>query len=1269
MRASRKSIVVLAVWLVFVIFGGQFLAHGQTFQHPGVLLSQAQLNYMKIMVQAHQDPFYSAFIKAQNSSSGSLTYSETISGNLAITGGLIVCGSTSNPNYGCSNSDDDGTAAYVQALLWYITGNQTYANNAIAIMNYYATNVVGYGNVNGQVVPGLGTQSSSNTPLQAAWDSQKWPRAAEIIKWGLPSGPASATSWNPTYGTTAGQSQAAAFGQWMNNIMVPQLINGTNSNGNWETSMIEGLINIGVYNDDAATFNTGVTYWKQRIPAIFYHFTDGGQPVHAPRGTASWYGQTLFDPSMSGVQQETCRDFGHAQYSLSGSLDAAETAYIQGVNLYQDLESITDTAQGTFQVNAQNRLTAALEFNAYYLLNNPVPPTGLCDQASLYQSVANNTITKTIYPVDEIGYNEYHNRLGLNLPLTLQYLNTTIRQLPNPTEYHIMVYESLTHGGDASQLQPFMMWSSATSSTMQSGSSATFTVNVVPGSNPNPAVSLSVSGLPSGVTYGFSPSTVTGVGTSTLTLTASSLTASGSYALSIIGTSGASTYTLPLTLLVSSPTANFSIASAPTVVSAVAGDVASYPITLTPISSYMGTVTLSVSSGLPAGATVTLSSPTVSNSSPNSTVKVLTTGLTAPGAYSLTISGTDGVLTNTTKVQLIVGAISNACIQQMGYYWVTGAIPPQTGTFTAEWDATPSLTGTENANVGLTNVNMATVDGSASYTDLVLAARFNPTGDIDARNGAAFAALSMIPYTAGASYHFRAVVNVAAATYSIYVTPPGQSEITIGTNYAFRTGAQVGTPPSINFWDATAQVGSVALCNMVVETPNFGVSSSPASQTVAAGRSVAFTTTVTPIAGYTGSVTLSASGLPSGAAASFNPATVVVGANPVSSTMTVTAAASAATGVSPITVTATDGTLTQTAYSELTINPACVAPAATSQSLTVAENGAVAVNLAGTLGSGCAITDTLSYAVTANPSHGVLTGTIPNLMYTPTAGYAGSDSLSFTVANANAVTTTSSAAAVTITVAAPVSGAPILGSVTPAVVVAGSTGIVLTVNGTGFKTGATVLLNGTAKTTTFVSATQVTAALAVSDVSSSGLVAVTVSNPGTSGGVSTSLMLAIDSNIQTYLVAKTASFTVTRGQGASAQLIFMNLSQGAQTSADCFNLPAGVNCSYNAQTQIITVTTSLNTPVGTYQILVVGTVYPSTSASLNGHSSQSGLFYAMLGLPFGLMWIGRKRRRWLYPAVGALGLFLIFAVGCGGSKATTPSVTTQASTTLTLTVN
>jgi hypothetical protein len=80
-----------------------------------------------------------------------------------------------------------------------------------------------------------------------------------------------------------------------------------------------------------------------------------------------------------------------------------------------------------------------------------------------------------------------------------------------------MVYESLTHGGDASSLQPFLLLTASNSPVIRSGSNATYTVTVVPGSDPNPAVSFNVSGLPSGATYSFSPSTVAGSGTSTLT--------------------------------------------------------------------------------------------------------------------------------------------------------------------------------------------------------------------------------------------------------------------------------------------------------------------------------------------------------------------------------------------------------------------------------------------------------------------------------------------------------------------------------------------------------------------------------------------------------------------------------------------------------------------------------------------------------------------------------------------------------------------------------
>jgi hypothetical protein len=55
----------------------------------------------------------------------------------------------------------------------------------------------------------------------------------------------------------------------------------------------------------------------------------------------------------------------------------------------------------------------------------------------------------------------------------------------------------------------------------------------------------------------------------------------------------------------------------------------------------------------------------------------------------------------------------------------------------------------------------------------------------------------------------------------------------------------------------------------------------------------------------------------------------------------------------------------------------------------------------------------LTFAVTTSPTHGTLSGTAPNLTYTPNAGYFGPDSFQFTDSNGTA---TSSAATVSITV-------------------------------------------------------------------------------------------------------------------------------------------------------------------------------------------------------------------------------------------------------------
>lgn len=66
----------------------------------------------------------------------------------------------------------------------------------------------------------------------------------------------------------------------------------------------------------------------------------------------------------------------------------------------------------------------------------------------------------------------------------------------------------------------------------------------------------------------------------------------------------------------------------------------------------------------------------------------------------------------------------------------------------------------------------------------------------------------------------------------------------------------------------------------------------------------------------------------------------------------------------------------------------------------------------------------------------------------------------------------------------------------------GSAAFTLTVNGTGFVSGATVLWNGSARTTTFVSGSQVTASINATDVATAGTANVAVQNPAPGGGIS-----------------------------------------------------------------------------------------------------------------------------------------------------------------------
>src|SRR5262249_38398823 len=114
--------------------------------------------------------------------------------------------------------------------------------------------------------------------------------------------------------------------------------------------------------------------------------------------------------------------------------------------------------------------------------------------------------------------------------------------------------------------------------------------------------------------------------------------------------------------------------------------------------------------------------------------------------------------------------------------------------------------------------------------------------------------------------------------------------------------------------------------------------------------------------------------------------------------------------------------------STVTINVGAVndAPTANAQSPSTFEDTATSITLTGSDVETLAAN--LSYIVTQGPSHGSLSGSAPNLTYTPGLNYNGSDSFKFTVTDTgdgSSPALTSAEATVNITVV-PVNDLPVV---------------------------------------------------------------------------------------------------------------------------------------------------------------------------------------------------------------------------------------------------
>ncbi|WP_410639311.1 M28 family peptidase [Amycolatopsis sp. lyj-346] len=144
-----------------------------------------------------------------------------------------------------------------------------------------------------------------------------------------------------------------------------------------------------------------------------------------------------------------------------------------------------------------------------------------------------------------------------------------------------------------------------------------------------------------------------------------------------------------------------------------------------------------------------------------------------------------------------------------------------------------------------------------------------------------------------------------------------------------------------------------ALWKLAVGTPqgnDFSVTLNPASGTVQPGQSLQVAVSTATTSGSAQSISLSASGLPAGATATFSPATVQSGG---SSTLTIATSASTPTGSFPITVTADGANADHTASFSLGVGSSSCAPVTNSTRLNIPDYPASAVNSTSTI-SGCA---------------------------------------------------------------------------------------------------------------------------------------------------------------------------------------------------------------------------------------------------------------------------------------------------------------------------
>jgi len=392
-------------------------------------------------------------------------------------------------------------------------------------------------------------------------------------------------------------------------------------------------------------------------------------------------------------------------------------------------------------------------------------------------------------------------------------------------------------------------------------------------------ITVAIGGLPSEVTAAPSTLTLTPGTPQNVTITASSTATSGNVTVTVTGMSGSLTHTANFALTVTAeppppPAGDFMLAVNPATLMLTDGAAGqNISVSASPVNGFNSAVAISIS-GLPAGVTASPSTLMIKPGTPQN-VKLTAASNAGAGKATVTLTGTSGTLSHTVTAALTVVA----------------ATPPPVADFSlSETPTSLALTtGAAGQAVSLTAkaVNGFTGTVTVTYSGL-------PSGVV-----ASPSSLTLTPGTAQ-SVKFTAAASALSSTSTITLTGKSGSLTHFVTLALAVTAA--APPPAVDF-------------SLAINPASLSLTAGGAGQVVSL--------TAKAVNGFTGTVTVTYSGLPSGVTA--NPSSLSLSPG-VSKNVTLTASNSAASGNSTVVFKGVSGGLSHTVNLALSVSTATPPP-------------------------------------------------------------------------------------------------------------------------------------------------------------------------------------------------------------------------------------------------------------------------------------------------------------------------------------------------------